>query len=432
MQLLLAVRSLIKLTGEKDPVPPPTQQFDVIVIGAGAAGLFFAGEAGRRGVRVLAIDHAEKLCEKIRISGGGRCNFTNLHAAPENFISRNPKFAISALRGFTPRDFLARVEAAKIGWHEKKSGQLFCDDGAQQIIDMLLEGCRAGGVTLRPGVAVEAIAKERDEFRLDTLAGAFSAPRLVIATGGKSIPKLGATGFGYGVAEKFALPVIEPRAGLVPLTFEGAFKETARALSGVSVDAAVTCPAAQTRGRAGKRPAFRDGLLFTHRGLSGPSILQISNYWREREAIEIDFHPEGDIFEALRERRASRGGVLFQTALSEILPRRLAQQFCAIEGWDGNLADWSDERLRAAARIIHGWKVTPAGSEGYRTAEVTLGGVDTDALHSKSMEAKSVPGLYFIGEVVDVTGWLGGYNFQWAWASAYAAAHAVAEARQVG
>jgi len=409
-------------------VTNPTQHFDAILIGAGAAGLFFAGEAGAKGVRVLALDHAEKLGEKIRISGGGRCNFTNINAAPANFTSQNPKFAISALKGFSPRDFLARIEAAGIGWHEKKLGQLFCDDGAGQIIDMLLGSCRAGGADIRAGVCVNDIAKTDGAFRVETSAGAFAAPQLVIATGGKSIPKLGATDFGYRVAEQFALPIVAPRAGLVPLTFEGAVKERVRTLSGVSVDAAVTTPAPAEK-RAAKPPAFRDGLLFTHRGLSGPSILQISNYWREGAPVEIDFLPEGDLFDLLKEKRASGGGVLFQTALSEFLPRRLAQMISGAEGWTGNLADWSDEKLRAAAGVIHGWKATPSGTEGYRTAEVTLGGVDTDALHSKTMEAKSAPGLYFIGEVVDVTGWLGGYNFQWAWASAYAAARAVADAR---
>ncbi|MGE0181650.1 MAG: NAD(P)/FAD-dependent oxidoreductase [Parvularculaceae bacterium] len=409
------------------------EHFDAIVIGAGAAGLFFAGEAGARGVRVLALDHAAKLGEKIRISGGGRCNFTNIHAAPENFLSHNPKFAISALKGFTPRMFLDRVEAAKIGWHEKKLGQLFCDDGAQEIIRLLLEGCRAGGVDVRSGVSVDAISKDESAFRVETSAGGFSAPRLVIATGGKSIPKLGATGFGYRVAERFGVKVIEPRAALVPLTFEGALKDMTKALTGVAIDAAVTTAAASTAGRrATKAPAFRDGLLFTHRGLSGPSILQISSYWREGAPIEIDFFPDADLFDALKRKRASGGGVLFQTALSDFLPRRIAQQFCAMEAWDGNLADWSDERLQAAARVLQNWRVTPSGSEGYRTAEVTLGGVDTDALQSKTMEVKSVPGLYFIGEVVDVTGRLGGYNFQWAWSSAVAAARAVAGARLDG
>ena len=404
-----------------------TEPFDAIVIGAGAAGLFFAGEAGRRGVRVLALDHAQKLGEKIRISGGGRCNFTNIDAGPENFISENPKFAISALKGFTPRDFLARVEAANIGWHEKKSGQLFCNDGAQRIIDMLLAGCRAGDVRLRAGVTVNDIAKTDGLFRVETSAGGFSAPRLVIATGGKSIPKLGATGFGYRVAERFGVPVVEPRAGLVPLTFEGALKDMSRALSGVAVDAAVSCPAPRLRGLT--PPSFRDGLLFTHRGLSGPSILQISSCWREGRAIDIDLAPDGDLFDALKARRAQRGGVLFQTALSDLLPRRLAQAFCEIEGWSGNLADWRDERLKAATEKLHRWRVVPSGSEGWRTAEVTLGGVDTQALDQRSMAVKSVSGLYFIGEVVDVTGWLGGYNFQWAWASAFAAARAIADAR---
>ncbi|MCB2112218.1 MAG: NAD(P)/FAD-dependent oxidoreductase [Parvularculaceae bacterium] len=406
-----------------------SEHYDAIVIGAGAAGLFFAGEAAMRGVRVLAIDHARKLGEKIRISGGGRCNFTNIHAEPQNFISTNPKFAISALKGFGPRDFLARVEAAGIGWHEKKLGQLFCNDGAGRIIDLLVGACRVGGVDLRAGVTIENIRKSDAAFHLETTAGQFSAPQLIVATGGKSIPKLGATGFGYGVAERFGLRIIEPRAALVPLTFEGAFKEAARTLSGLSVKAGVTCPAPAPGKHAQKPPSFRDGLLFTHRGLSGPSVLQISSYWRESTPIEIDFLPDGDLFALLKERRAAAGGVQFQTALAEFLPRRLAQHLCALENWRGNLADWSDENLRSAAHALQCWKVTPSGSEGYRTAEVTLGGVDTDTLHSKTLEAKSVYGLYFIGEVVDVTGWLGGYNFQWAWASAFAAARAVAEKR---
>ncbi len=403
-----------------------SENFDVIIIGAGAAGLFCAAEAGRRGLRVRVLDHAEKLGEKIRISGGGRCNFTNIHTKPENFLSENPKFCISALRGYTPRDFLDRVDAANIAWHEKKLGQLFCDDSAQQIIDLLVSGCREAGVTLRTGVTVERVSKQGDLFCIETLDGAFHAPRLVIATGGKSVPKIGATGFGYQVAKTFGLDIVEPRPALVPLTFEGGIKDMAKELAGMSVDASVSVVADGSidKTRKQKPPAFQDGFLFTHRGLSGPSILQISSYWREGGAIVVDLSPEGDIFEALKLRRAAGGKTAFQTTLAEILPRRLAQKLCAQEGWSGNLADWSDGKLKNAADGIHRWEVVPAGSEGYRTAEVTIGGVDTDALHSKTMEVKSVPGLFFIGEVVDVTGWLGGYNFQWAWASAYAAAQA--------
>jgi len=401
-------------------------ELDVIVIGAGAAGLFFAAEAARRGRRVAALDHAAKLGEKIRISGGGRCNFTNIHAAPEHFLSETPKFCISALRGFTPRDFIARVDAAGIGWHEKKLGQLFCNDSAQAIIDMLVAGCRGAGAALHTHVHVAGVAKDGDAFRVDTDRGAWRGRRLVIATGGKSIPKIGATGFGYRIAEQFGLAVVEPRPALVPLSFEGDVREMARDLAGVSIDAGVSAvPAAGAGRRRPRPPVFRDGFLFTHRGLSGPSILQTSSYWREGEPVRIDLSPADDLFEALKARRAIAGKTAFQTALGETLPRRLAQRLCERRGWRGNLADWSDARLKAAAAALHDWEVAPSGSEGYRTAEVTLGGVSVEALHSRTMEVKSVPGLFFIGEVVDVTGWLGGYNFQWAWASAHAAAQAV-------
>lgn len=403
------------------------ETFDAIVIGAGAAGLFFAGEAGKRGRRVLAIDHAQIIGEKIRISGGGRCNFTNLNAAPENFISENPKFCISALKGFTPADFLKRIDARNIAWREKKLGQLFCVDSAQQIIDMLLSSCREAGVDLRTGVVVEKVSKEGEHYRVDSESGAFRAPKLVIATGGKSIPKVGATGFGYKIAREFGLNIIEPRPALAPLTFEGDIKKATSTLSGAAVDATVTVNAernGETRRRKAA-PSFRDGLLFTHRGLSGPSILQISSYWREGEALEIDLAPDVDIFAQLRRRRETGGAIAIQNALADILPRRVAQELCALYDWRGNLADWSDEKLKAASNALKRWTITPSGSEGYRTAEVTLGGVDTAGLDSRTMEAKAAPGLYFIGEVVDVTGWLGGYNFQWAWASAYAAAKAI-------
>lgn len=402
-------------------------QFDAIVIGAGAAGLFFAAEAGKRGQRVLAIDHAQKLGEKIRISGGGRCNFTNIHTKPENFLSRNPKFCISALRGFTPRDFLDRVESANIVWHEKRLGQLFCDGSAQQIIDMLLSDCREAGVALRPDTEVKSISKDGETFRIETGEYSIQTPRLVIATGGKSIPKLGATGFGYRIAEQFGIDIVEPRPALVPLAFEGDIKDMTKDLAGVSVDATVSTPIDEPSGKKRKQkpPTFQDGFLFTHRGLSGPSILQISSYWREGRSVTVDLSPSNDIFEALKARRAHGGKTAFQTALAETIPKRLAQKLCEHKGWSGNLADWSDGKLKNAADAIHRWEVMPSGSEGYRTAEVTLGGVDTDALNSKTMETKSVPGLFFIGEVVDVTGWLGGYNFQWAWASAYAAAQSI-------
>ena len=319
------------------------------------------------------------------------------------------------------------MEAANIAWHEKKLGQLFCDDSAKQIVNLLLDDCRTAGVTVQTGVAVEKVEKNRDTFRLNTGSGELRSKRLVIATGGKSIPKLGATGFGYDIARAFGLDVVEPRPALVPLTFEGDIKEMAKALAGVSVDAAVSTSGelAPKNAKIQKPPTFRDGFLFTHRGLSGPSILQISSYWREGLPVSVDFSPAENLFDALKRRRQAGGKTAFQSALAEMLPKRLAQQLCEREGWRGNLADWSDEKLKGAATRVHCWTVTPAGSEGYRTAEVTLGGVDTDALHSKSMEVKTVPGLFFIGEVVDVTGWLGGHNFQWAWSSAFAAAQSI-------
>ncbi|MEZ5895647.1 MAG: NAD(P)/FAD-dependent oxidoreductase [Parvularculaceae bacterium] len=406
------------------------ENFDVLIIGAGAAGLFCAAGAGKRGRRVIVIDHAERIGEKIRISGGGRCNFTNIHARPENFLSKNPKFCISALKGFTPHDFIKRVDAAAIGWHEKKLGQLFCNDSAQQIIDMLVGDCRRAGVDLRTGVNVHGVAKSADGFHIDIGNGALNAKRLVIASGGKSIPKIGATGFGYQIADQFGLGVVEPRPALAPLTFEGAIKDVTARLAGVSVDAAVTTVRSAVSGARANNPqtrppVFRDGFLFTHRGLSGPSILQISSYWREGAAIIVDLAPDIDLYTALRARRAGAGGTAFHTALGEFLPRRLATVLCEMNGWRGNLADWSDTRLNTARDAMANWRIVPSGSEGYRTAEVTLGGVDTAALDSKTMEVKSVPGLFFIGEVVDVTGWLGGYNFQWAWSSAFAAARAV-------
>ncbi|NNU15448.1 NAD(P)/FAD-dependent oxidoreductase [Parvularcula sp. ZS-1/3] len=404
-----------------------SRTYDVITLGAGAAGLFFAAEAGRRGKRVVVIDHAKKIGEKIRISGGGRCNFTNIHTKPENFLSQNPKFAISALRGFTPQDFIGRVEKAGIAWHEKKLGQLFCDDSAQQIIDMLVDDCRAQGVVIRMETAVEKVSRDGEIYHVSTDAGTFTAPALVVATGGKSIPKIGATGLGYQLAEQFGLDIIEPRPALVPLTFSGDVLEMTKGLAGVSVEARVSADPETQFGKrkAKRRTEFSEGFLFTHRGLSGPSILQISSYWREGGSVTVNLSPEKSVYDALRQRRAAGGKVEVHTALGEVLPKRLATSLAASEGWRGNLADWSDAKIDALAQRVHGWAVKPAGSEGYRTAEVTLGGVDTNGLNSRTMEANSVPGLYFIGEVVDVTGWLGGYNFQWAWASGFAAAQAV-------
>ncbi len=386
-----------------------TAQFDAIVVGAGAAGMMCAATAGRRGRRVLLIDHASKLGEKIRISGGGRCNFTNLHCTPENFLSRNPHFCRSALARYTPKDFIALVERHRIRYHEKKLGQLFCDDSATQIIAMLRTECDTGGVTWRMPCTVTVIARRDATFELETTSGTFSTPALVIATGGLSVPRIGATPFGYRVAEQFGLGMVAPRPGLVPLTFD--VTELARFgdLSGVSTEAIVSTQ----DGR------FREALLFTHRGLSGPAILQISSYWMPGNALHIDLLPDQPavaLFEAHRRSRA-----LPATVLGEALPKRLAQQWCDAAGATRPMDQMSDKALDALASGLHDWQVKPSGSAGYQKAEVTLGGVDTADLSSKTLEARTVPGLYFIGEVVDVTGHLGGFNFQWAWASGFAA-----------
>ena len=390
-------------------------RFDVVVIGAGAAGMMCAIEAGKRGRRVLVIEHAKVAGEKIRISGGGRCNFTNIHTAPENFISQNPRFCISALRRYGPRDIIALIERHGIAHHEKSLGQLFCDGSARQVVDLLLGEMRGQSVMLRLGAAVEHIEKTADGFRLATNAGAVDGQALVIATGGKSIPKMGASGFGYDVAAQFGLAVVPTRPALVPLTFETGLLERLKPLAGVALPARVTSG----------RTRFDEAMLFTHRGLSGPVILQISSYWREGGEIQIDMAPGLDLFEALRRARATHGRQASQTVLAEHLPKRLAQLICEAEGAEGNIADASDKLLRRLADAVQAWRVKPVGSEGYRTAEVTLGGVDTTGLDSRTMQAKTVPGLYFIGEVVDVTGWLGGYNFQWAWASGWSAGQVV-------
>ncbi|WP_118135733.1 NAD(P)/FAD-dependent oxidoreductase [Oceanicella sp. SM1341] len=381
--------------------------WDVIVIGAGAAGMFAAIEAGRRGRRVLLLDHAKAPGEKIRISGGGRCNFTNIHAGPGNFLSENPRFAVSALKRYTARDFLARVEAHGIAWHEKTLGQLFCDGSAREIVAMLTGGLAEAGVTLRLGTPVEAVG--RDGGFVVQAGGAQRAQSLVIATGGKSIPKMGATGFGYDIAKQFGLGLVETRPGLVPLTFAEQELAPMKALAGVSVQGAA----------ASGKARFEEAVLFTHRGLSGPAILQISSYWREGGEITLSLAPAHDVFAELKAQKAQAGRQAPQTALARLLPKALAQHLAA--GLTGNLADLSDKRLRALAEAVNAWRLRPVGSEGYRTAEVTLGGVDTAGLDSRTLAAREVPGLYFIGEVVDVTGWLGGYNFQWAWSSGWAA-----------
>jgi len=387
---------------------------DIVVIGAGAAGMMCAIEAARRGRSVLVVDHAKTAGEKIRISGGGRCNFTNLHASPKNYLSQNPHFCISALSRYTQRDFIALVERYRIAYHEKTLGQLFCDGSALQIIEMLLAEMKRHGARLKLGCSVSSVEKSVEGFSLQLSDGPVSCRSLVVACGGKSIPKMGATGFGYDIATQFGLRIVETRPALVPLTFEPNTLERLKPLAGVAVDAVVSC--GETK--------FAEAMLFTHRGISGPSILQISSYWREGDEIRIAMLPEKDIFEALREQRKQNGKQALQTALAVYLPRKLAQTLAEDVGATGHLADMSDKMFRRVEAAINDWRIKPAGSEGYRTAEVTLGGVDTRELDSKTMEAKSVPGLFFIGEVVDVTGWLGGFNFQWAWSSGWVAGQA--------
>jgi len=387
------------------------RKYDVAIIGAGAAGMMAAFTAGRRGRSVVVLDHAKAPGEKIRISGGGRCNFTNIHAGPKNYLSQNPHFAKSALARYTPSDFIAMVDRHKIAWHEKTLGQLLCDDSAKDIIRMLLEEMRAVHVDLKLSCEISGVEKSPDGFKLATSEGPLLATSLVIACGGKSIPKMGATGFAYRIAEQFGLPVTETRPALVPLTLDPNLLGELSELSGVAVDADVTC--GKTR--------FQEALLFTHRGLSGPSILQISSYWREGDEISLSLEPGVDFLEHLKAAKRESGRQQVQTVLAQHMPKRLAQYLADTAKLERPLADMPDKALAQLAERIRRWSIKPAGSEGYRTAEVTLGGVDTDALDSRSMQAKTVPGLFFIGECVDVTGWLGGYNFQWAWASGHAA-----------
>jgi predicted Rossmann fold flavoprotein len=384
---------------------------DVLVLGAGAAGLFCAIEAARRGRRVLVIDHAKAAGEKIRISGGGRCNFTNTGIAHDRFLSQNPRFALSALKRFTQWDFIARVDAAGIAWHEKTLGQLFCDGSAMQIVQMLLgDLARAGGV-LWLGTALGDVRRDSAGFVVDTARGPVQAGSVVVATGGKSIPKMGATGYGYRVAEAHGLRLVETRPGLVPLTFAEQELAAMAGLAGVAVQGRVTAGAT----------GFDEAVLFTHRGLSGPAVLQASSYWREGDSITLDLARGQDGLAHLRAAKAQNGRMALRTALGQLMPERLARHVEALAGAQGNLADQPQAALARVAALLHGWELRPVGSEGYRTAEVTLGGVNTDDLDARSMQARGVPGLYFIGEVVDVTGWLGGYNFQWAWSSGWAA-----------
>jgi len=389
--------------------------WDVIVLGAGAAGMLAAVEAGRRGRRVLVVEHSAKPGEKIRISGGGRCNFTNLGIAADRFLGRNPRFALSALKRFTAQDFIARMDAAGIAWHEKTLGQLFCDGPATQVVDWLGREMADAGVTLWLACPVATVEPRRGGgFAVGTGRGVQEAASVIIATGGKSIPKMGASAFGYRVAESFGLPVTETRPALVPLTFAEQELEWLRPLAGISLPGRVSC------GRA----AFDEALLFTHRGLSGPAVLQISSYWREGDEISLNLLPGRDAAAALRAAKAAAGKGQLAGALAGLVPERLARHLAAVSGVTGPLAAVPGAMLDRVAAGLADWRLKPVGSEGYRTAEVTLGGVETGALDARTMEAKAVPGLYFVGEVVDVTGWLGGYNFQWAWSSGWAAGQA--------
>ena len=389
------------------------ENFDVVIVGAGAAGLMCAITAGQRGRRVLLLEHGEQVGAKILISGGGRCNFTNLHASPEQFFSGNPHFCRSALSRYTQHDFIALVERHAIAYHEKTLGQLFCDGSARAIVAMLLAECAAAGVVVRVQQRVTEISRS-DRFRIATDHGEIGAESCVLATGGLSIPKMGATGFAYDVARRFGLALTETRPALVPLAFAGPELEHMNALSGVSLPITVSCGGTQ----------FRESMLFTHRGLSGPAILQISSCWREGHAIEIDMLPDLDAPDYLRGRKLARPNAELKTILGEALPQRLALSLLPGAMATRRAGEIRDRDLDLLAAQLNRWEITPTGSEGYAKAEVTLGGVDTRGLSSKTMQANAVPGLYVIGEAVDVTGWLGGYNFQWAWSSGWCAGEA--------
>lgn len=392
----------------------PASDYDVVVLGAGAAGMMCAMTAGARGRRVLLIDHAPQAGAKILISGGGRCNFTNEHTQPDRFLSANPRFSTSALRRYAPADFIALVRKHGIAFHEKALGQLFCDGSARAIVAMLLAECSAAGVEVRLGQQVTAVSRA-DRFRVETGAGDVSAPALVLATGGLSIPKMGATGFSHDLARRFGLPLTELRPGLVPLTFGGDMLAMMQPLSGVAL------PVSATAGRQ----RFDEAMLFTHRGLSGPAILQISSLWRDGAGVSIDMLPGTDARAFLLGRKRTRPKAEARSVLAEVLPARLAQALAAAHLPAGAMADLPDRVLGGLGGMLNGWALQPTGTEGYAKAEVTLGGVDTRALSSKTMEATGVPGLHVVGEAVDVTGWLGGYNFQWAWSSGWCAGQSV-------
>ncbi len=388
-----------------------SNQYDVIIIGAGAAGMMCAIEAGKRRRKVLLVDHFKKIGEKIRISGGGRCNFTNLNTQSSKFLSQNPKFVKSALSQYTQHDFINLINKYKIKFHEKKLGQLFCDHSAQQIVEMLLKECELANVTLKREFNITEIDKNKNQYFVKTVDETYLSQSLIIATGGLSVPKIGATAFGYNIAKKFGLDVLETLPALVPLTFNEKILEMCKELTGLSVEAIVSL----------NKVLFQEGMLFTHRGLSGPSILQISSYWKQGDDITINLLPKLNIYQFLEEKRKLNPKLDIGNIIGDILPKRLAQIICRDNKASGNISELSNKLLKKLSDNINTWIINPTGSEGYRTAEVTLGGVNTKELSSKTMMSKKHEGLFFIGEVVDVTGHLGGYNFQWAWSSGYVA-----------
>jgi predicted Rossmann fold flavoprotein len=388
-----------------------SNKYDVIIIGAGAAGMMCAIESGKRGKSVLLVDHAAKIAEKIRISGGGRCNFTNINTNPKNFISQNPNFSISALNQYTPHDFIELIKKHNIAYHEKTLGQLFCDHKSQLIIDMLLSECNQANVKIKKSFVVDKVEKVNDDYIVINNNDKYFSKSLVIATGGLSIPKIGATDFGYKIANQFNLNIVETQPALVPLTFKDEILSLCNELSGLSLNANIS------QGNI----SFEEGMLFTHRGLSGPSILQISSYWSQGDSININLCPRDNIGEILQDKKNTKPKQNIISILCEYLPKRLAMIICDKNKFEGNISELSKQSLDKINNIINSWRVTPKGSEGYRTAEVTRGGVDTDEISSKTMMCRNHPGLFFIGEVVDVTGHLGGYNFQWAWSSGFVA-----------
>jgi len=387
------------------------KKYDVIIIGAGAAGMMSAIESGKRGRKVLLVDHAKKIGEKIRISGGGRCNFTNINVHTNKFISNNPKFIISALSQYTQKDFINLIKKHNIKFHEKKLGQLFCDQNAQQIVDMLLLECQIANVTIMKETIITEVDKQDDEYFIAFGGDKYLCNSLIVATGGLSVPKIGASKFGYDIAQKFNMNIVKTLPALVPLTFNEKVLTICKELSGLSLEAVVFF----------NKTFFQEGMLFTHRGLSGPSILQISSYWKLGKIIKINLSPKLDILKLLEIKKKSNPKQDIINIITEILPKRLASIICKENNVSGNISELSNKLLKELGDSINSWLISPTGSEGYRTAEVTLGGVDTNELSSKTMMSKKNPGLFFIGEVVDVTGHLGGYNFQWAWSSGFVA-----------